>query len=271
MKTEKPKSLEEFLLLFNSLNSPVDKYYRGQADYSWDITPGLARNKGIKNINEIIEIERRIIEKFKQNIKESKLEVLLPTVNGYEECWLILMIAQHCGLPTRLLDFSHDKIIALLFAVADIQYHNKDGALIIYENPTDKQKDLSIFRNRFVNNLDKSFFIQATILMNKDNNELRLSEIRKFLQGSKFFYRETQHLCDCLSKDTEHTNRFTKIQIPKEIKLDIIREIIRMREMVYDLFAGKNELDHFAAILKLEFSALDESKIDDYLKSDNLL
>jgi len=272
MRIEKPKSLEEFINLFDTYFNSGDYYYRGQADYSWEITPSLARNKGIKNIYDLICAETKLIENFAKKIKDNELDSLIPRVEGsYDESWILLMAAQHYGLPARLLDFTLDKIIALLFAVADIHYLNKDGALIIYEIPTDKQIDLSIFRNRFINNLDKSFFIQATILMNKENNELRLSEIRKFLQGSKFLYRDTQNLCDCLSKDTEHTNRLTKIQIHKEIKLDIIREIIRMGEMVDDLFAGKNELDHFAAILKLKFSALDESKIDDYLKSDNLL
>ena len=253
MRIEEPRSLVDFLKIYGKYYSNGDNYYRGQADLIWDITPSLARNRDIKGINLLLEVEKKLMVKFNTVIKEHKLEILIPKVNGYEDSWVMLMIAQHCGLPTRLLDFSHDKVIALLFAVADIRYLNKDGALIIFENPTYKQKDLSIFRNHFDNNIEKSFFIPAPVLMNKENNEIRLSERKKSLQGSKFLYRDAQNLCDCLSKDQEFTDKLTKIHISKELKLDIIKEIIKKGEMVYDLFAGKNELDHFAAILNLNF------------------
>ena len=269
MRIEEPQSFEDFFNIYGKYYSNGDNYYRGQAYLSWDIIPSIARNRNIKDIDFFLAVEKKLIEKFQQYIKYNKLEDLIPKVNAHQDSWVILMVAQHCGLPTRLLDFSNDKIIALLFAVADLQYLNKDGALIIYENPTDKQKDLSIFRNDFVNHLDKSFFIQAPILMNKENNELRLSEIKKFLQGSKFLCRDTQNLFNCLSEDQEHTNNLIKIKIPKKLKLDIIKEIIKKGEMVYDLFSGKNELDHYGAILKNEFCKLNKSKINEYLKSEN--
>ena len=270
MKIEEPQSLGDFLKIYGIYYSNGDNYYRGQADLLWEITPSIARNRAIKDTNFLLDVEKKLNEKFQQNIILNKLEFLIPKVNGCEDSWIMLMAAQHYGLPTRLLDFSHDKIIALLFAVADMQYLNKDGSLIIYKNPTDKQEDLSIFRNHFDNTHYKSFFIPAPILMNKENNEQRFSEIRKFLQGSKFLYRDTQNLWDCLTKDQEHTDQIIKIHISKELKLDIIKEIIKKGEMVYELFAGKNELDHFAAILKLEFSKLDKINIEDYLKSDNI-
>jgi len=271
MKIEQPKSLDDFLKLFETYTNRGNDYYRGQADYSWDITPGLARNKGIKNIDILISLERKLIENFKRKIKDNNLDSLIPSVKGsYDKSWILLMAAQHYGLPTRLLDFSNDKFTALEFAVADIQNLNKDGALIIYKDINSIQKDFSIFRCPFNNNYNSSFFIQVPSIYNPDENECILSEHRKIIQGSKFFFLDTPNLCECLSSDKLHSERLTKILIPREFKLDIINFLIKVQRIAYDLFAGKNELDQYAAILKLEFSALDESKIDDYLKSDNL-
>lgn len=272
MRIETPKSLEEFLILFNGLDTPVVKYYRGQADYSWDITPSLARNKGIKNNKDIIRIESKLIEKFRKKIKDNKLDNLIPRVKGcYDESWILLMAAQHYGLPTRFLDFSNDIFTALEFAVADIQNLNKDGALIIYKDVNSIQKDFSIFSCPFNINYNESFFLQVPSIYSPNENECILSEHRKIIQGSKLFYRDTPNLCECLSSAKLHSERLTKILIPREFKLDIINYLMKVQRMAYDLFAGKNDLDYYAAILKNEFCKLNESKIDDYLKSENLL
>ena len=114
MKIETPKSLEDFLIIFDTYNSGGINYYRGQSDYSWDITPGIARNKGIKNIQNLIEIESKLIQQFENKIIDNKLEALIPKTQSYDKSWVLLMAAQHYGLPTRLLDFSFDKFTALL-------------------------------------------------------------------------------------------------------------------------------------------------------------
>lgn len=265
METKRLKTIDEFLSFINnsSLNI-IPSYYRGQANSEWDITPSLARNK---EIHHLLEIEKKLLEKFQHYIKENKLTYLIPRIYEYDDSWIIIMAAQHYGLPTRLLDFTHDKIIAVLFAVANIEYLNKDGALIIYFNSNGIQQNFEIFKECFTDKFNESFFIQAPKFGEKDNNELRLSETRKILQGSKFFYRDTQSIYDCLSADQKHSNNLIKIIIPKELKLEIIKEIINKGEKVYDLFAGKNELDHFAALLKFQFSKLNDSNINEFLRS----
>jgi len=264
-----PKSLQELLGYFGIYPNSGYCYYRGQADYSWDITPSLARNMSIKNIDDIIRIESKLIEKFRKKIKDNKLDSRIPKVeSGYDEIWILLMAAQHYGLPTRFLDFSNDIFTALEFAVADMQNLNKDGALIIYKDVKSVLEDFSILREPYNNNYNKSFFLPVPSIYCPDENECLLSEHRKIIQGSKFFYRDTPNLSECLSSDKLHTERLTKICIPREFKLDIIKYLMKVDRMAYDLFAGKNELDYYAAILKLEFSKLNESKIEEYIKSD---
>ena len=42
--------------------------------------------------------------------------------------------AQHCGLPTRLLDWTTQALTALFFAVADNSHDDADGAVLVF-NP----------------------------------------------------------------------------------------------------------------------------------------
>jgi hypothetical protein len=78
-------------------------WYRGHADVSWQLTPSLARKR------EWIEHEVLLLKRFKQNAIPRLL-----TAPASEWEWLFL--AQHHGLPTRLLDWSENPLIALYFA-----------------------------------------------------------------------------------------------------------------------------------------------------------
>ena len=108
MERIEPKSLNEFLEIFNSYHNSGNDYYRGQSDASWDIIPGIARNKEI--FTSRIEEEKKLNINFKEKITELGLVNLIPIANNsYDESWQMLMASQHYGLPTRLLDFSNNK------------------------------------------------------------------------------------------------------------------------------------------------------------------
>jgi hypothetical protein len=270
MKIETPKSFEDFEKIFSELKNSGINYYRGQSDYSWEITPGLARNKGIKNIQNLIAIESKLIQQFKNKIVVNKLEALIPKTQNYDMSWVLLMAAQHYGLPTRFLDFSNNKFAALEFAVSDIENLKKDGAFIIYKNSDKVQEDLSIFEKPFETHYSNSFFVQVPAFKVSIENELNHSETRKTIQGSKFLYRQTDNIYQCLSKDSVHSNNLSIIHIPKNIKIDIIKWLIDKGEMAYDLYAGKNVIDFYAAILKIKFNSINESNMVEYISKDDL-
>ena len=273
MKIEKPKSLEEFLILFNNLDTPYEvKYYRGQADYSWDITPGLARNKGIKNNKDIFDIERKLIEKFENKIVDNKFDHNIPVINNsYHKSWIYLMSAQHYGLSTRLLDFSCDKYVALEFTVADLNYIHKDGAFIIFNDIESIQEnvDSSILKIPF-SQTHHTFFFQGISFRDSKNNECKIAESRKIIQCSKFLYRDSSNLFQCLTLDDLHSDHLTIVHIPRSLKLDIINYFAKLNSMAFDLYRAKNVLDYYAKFLNNEFQDLNDSKIDDYLNSVNI-
>ncbi len=273
MKKILPKSLEEFSEIFDCYNNNGNNYYRGQADYSWDITPGLARNKGIKNKEDLFSIESKLIEKFKNKIAHNEFDYLVPLGNSsYDKSWIYLMAAQHYGLSTRLMDFSCNKCVALEFAVADLNHMNKDGALIIYDDIESIQEDVdsSILINPFIQT-HNTFFFQGISFRNSKNNECNLSESRKIIQCSKFLYRDSQNLFQCLTLDELHRKQLTIVHIPKNLKLAIINYFAKKKSVFFDLYRSRNILDFYAKILNNEFYNINDSRIDNYLKSDNLL
>ncbi len=271
MKIETPKSFEEFLIIFDTYNSGGINYYRGQSDYSWGITPGLARNQNIKSIDNLLVIENKLIQQFEKFVLDNNLTKLIPNANGScDKSWIYLMAAQHYGLPTRLLDFSFDRFTALEFAVADIHNLNKDGALIIYNNIVEKQEnvDSPILKNPFLQT-HNSFFFQAPSIKVSSENEFNYSESRKSIQRSKFLYRNTENIFQSLSLDNDHTYNLTIFNIPKNIKLDIIKWLIDIGQMAYDLYSGKNIIDYYSAILKDKCNSIKDSNLEEYSKKDD--
>ncbi len=84
--------------------------WRGQGDVTWSLAPGLQREwkdnpKGLRSA------EKKMFEEFK-----CAAPYLLPS-NSADD-WDRLSIAQHFGMPTRLLDWTVNHMVALWFALS---------------------------------------------------------------------------------------------------------------------------------------------------------
>ena len=80
-------------------------FYRGMPDASFDLSTSLTRNCGDK----ASVLEQPLLENF---IKYVSIEDT--TID--ESIWKAMIIGQHHGLPTRLLDWTHSTLVALHFA-----------------------------------------------------------------------------------------------------------------------------------------------------------
>jgi len=115
----------------------------------------------------------------------------------------------------------------------------------------------------FDNDIKETFFFQASSFWDAITP---YSEHRKIIQGSKFLYINNSNVRTCLSLQPAHKNSLIKINIPKNVKPFLIEYLIESKRMAYDLYAGKDENDYHAAIIKQEFMELNKNNIESYLK-----
>ncbi|MEG1022350.1 MAG: FRG domain-containing protein [Myroides sp.] len=133
--------------------------YRGQSNKDWKLIPSLGREQfsKIKGDELFRNWKRRAINLLGKNI-QSEFE--------------LMMIAQHNGLPTKLLDWSHNPLVALFFAVIDND--NVDGAFFVYINSNFKHEITNI------NNLiDEITLVQPSAPINRISNQYGYFTIHK--------------------------------------------------------------------------------------------
>ena len=187
----------------DNLHKILEKYrtnssykYRGQSDSNWKLIPKAGRENlnGVDDETIFNHWKRRAIGLLDKNF-ENKLDYL--------------SIAQHTGLPTRLLDWSHSPLIALFFAVVDNP--EKDGALFLYSLtvneviPFEEIKDY----NPFDEEMEKDYYFYMPIsTINRLDNQFGHFSIHKNPQ------KPFEDICI--------KRRLLKYIIPKELKNEIL-------------------------------------------------
>lgn len=86
----------------------------GARSQAWKLLPGLLRQ-----VNKMSEAS--LLARFKQS---AALLTVAKPANSFD--WVFLM--QHYGVPTRLLDWSENPLVALYFAVSEVEHEN-DAAI----------------------------------------------------------------------------------------------------------------------------------------------
>ncbi|MFY9232932.1 MAG: FRG domain-containing protein [Fimbriimonadaceae bacterium] len=100
---QKIESIAELLpILLNHCPPDKIRWFRGQRDSGWNLTPRLSRGA--------VEEEEIITARFNQNAYQYVSE-------AQRTEWETLYLMQHYGAPTRLLDWSENPLAALYFAV----------------------------------------------------------------------------------------------------------------------------------------------------------
>ena len=101
------------LIFEQTYNESIDRtrssyFYRGMRKADYDLSTSLSRNcKGA-----YAKLEQPMLENF---INYVRIED--PSIN--ESIWKAMVIGQHYGLPTRLLDWTHSTLVALHFATLE--------------------------------------------------------------------------------------------------------------------------------------------------------
>lgn len=90
--------------------------YRGVADSSWGLETSLYRLGGAFD-----SVERPLLRSFKKYAE-------LGSIPG-DSLWIRLSVAQHHGLPTRVMDWTVSPKVAVHFATAEEEHYDKDAAI----------------------------------------------------------------------------------------------------------------------------------------------
>jgi hypothetical protein len=101
-------SLPGFINVLSDVSGKGEWLFRGQHDVKWPLRPGIARIRPRKGSLE--ETERRLVSEFRR-VSPPHLRQI-PT-----HAWDWLALAQHHGVPTRLLDWTANPLAALFFAI----------------------------------------------------------------------------------------------------------------------------------------------------------
>jgi len=144
-------SIEEFWKEFYSHAEKASKgglstIFRGETDSGNELIPSIGRKTKEGTHGDITQLESNLLSEFKR-LSLPELQVL-PKL---ELEWLFL--AQHYGLPTRLLDWSSNPMVALFFAVHGNE--NMDGALYIAQHQVTDRYDLYDYRTADVTEEEK--------------------------------------------------------------------------------------------------------------------
>ena len=90
--------------------------FRGLSDSDYRLETTLIRLGGC-----YAELERHLLRNFKKYAHRSVVE--------RDSLWHWLSVAQHYGLPTRVLDWTYSPFIAMHFATCNIDKFDKDGVI----------------------------------------------------------------------------------------------------------------------------------------------
>ena len=216
MKEYSIKTLEEFIatvrLLISDFSYP-NLWWRGQADSTWTLSPGVFR-PGYKTDEQSLGFYFRMKAKPRSNNCPTNYEA---------PPWLLLM--QHYGMPTRLLDWTESPLIALYFAVENEKENEKDAVIYALQpfNLNSKQCNIIGIPSPVYPELGAIF--NEAFIKNDTNPDERTAafqteqfDVRHLVQQSVF----TVHGCAKSMEELDDCDEFLgKIVIPYYAKVHL--------------------------------------------------
>jgi len=228
------KSFEEFKSI-TDFNNEDEKIilFRGQKEI-WPLFPRLIRTVlEKKRLDEYYDIERKILKEF----RELSLQ-FDSRITDYND-WDLLALAQHFGLPTRLLDWTSNSLIALWFAFESEKNNNSDrivwGLIVEDDFPVDIEKD-SPFHRRFIK-VFKPRNEDARIIAQQ--SWLAVWNIQLFGDGGTGLLPEP-NILDAMDELEEFEYQLAKFIIPNSLRTEILNELDSMGFNYFSLFPDLN-------------------------------
>ena len=257
-KDLKPTTWTELqeLLFQETWDERLERYrspfvYRGLGDISYALHTSLMRLGGNYHV-----LEHHLLRNFRKYAHGNSAPD--------NSLWNWLALAQHHGLPTRLLDWTHSPLVALHFATAKLDKFDRDG--IIWCLNYAKNRDYLPPRFKRVMDKEGTNIFTADMLTEVCNSLRELDEVQNeeflvFFEPPSLDERiVSQHaLFTMLSNNQarldhyleKHPDLYFRIIIPAELKWEIRDKLDQANITERVLFPG---LDGLSSWLKRHYS-----------------
>lgn len=176
--------------------------YRGQSDAD-PLLPSIAR----VNREDTAVIEREMLEYIKR--------VAYMKIDSETDLELLIM-AQHYGLKTRLLDWSSNPLVALYFAIEKEYQRGRDSYVYILEVP---QSMIWEINEKEMEGIDPFGNDTTKVLRPTLNNE------RIVAQSGWFTIHKSRNRFQPLEDEQKITDNITQLKIPKEQKNLLLKQL----------------------------------------------
>lgn len=207
-------------------------WWRGQADARWRLAPKIVRI-GRKE-------EQNLAAKFKHR---GSVRHHRPPSKSDLPGWLFL--AQHYGLPTRLLDWTESPLVALYFACCEKDYHGIPGAVWGLVPGALNQRQMGenaiqVPGNSLVDLICGAAFNREVAQRSETHKILAIItdhfDLRHLVQASNFTVHGTDTPID---ESAENTQFLVKLEIPSPDKQNLLETLevlgIRQSQLFPDL------------------------------------
>jgi hypothetical protein len=225
------ESLDQFISKINKLvvsdKREYVRLYRGHQESNWKLLPKIARPEF--HIENFAKTENSIVKEFKRMAVHHDI-----SIKDYSN-WDLIAVAQHYGLPTRLLDWTLNPLVALWFAFRSEK--NETGERCVWGFMSD---------DTFLCDDNKDVFDQSKTVIFRPNHVTSRITVQNGWFTNHLYLKE-KNIFIPLESQAIYTNRLAKFKFKNEQRIEILRSLDVLGINHYTLFP---DLDGLASYIE---------------------
>ena len=179
-------------LFSESWNGSISRYrspfvFRGLSDRNYRLETSLMRLSG-----SYWQLEKHLLRNFRKYAQAS-------VAGKPDSFWHLLAVAQHHGLPTRLLDWTYSPYVALHFALSNLERFDTDGAIWCVNNAKVHERLPRMLKDQLHTEGAQAFTVELLTSISRNERDYRTDHRNRAFHQ----YVETLTQFDALGEEEE--------------------------------------------------------------------